>query len=192
MNSCIDMLNTEKFSKISVKDIVKQCNINRKTFYYYFTDKYALVTEYIASELKKSMGLSDDLGEEQLLQVSWDVSLKSILRFFYENKKLVQNVYTSMLHIDMQEMLFKLIEPFAYYNLNQNAKQYDVSDNELKIMSGLVSDVVSSTILRWIKNNMDVDPIKIVDHHTLLLQRTISTMLENAEKLSSGETAFQW
>ena len=54
MESCIEMLETEKFSKISVKDIVKKCNINRKTFYYYFTDKYSLVTEYIASALKKA------------------------------------------------------------------------------------------------------------------------------------------
>lgn len=184
MDSCIKMLSTEKFSKISVKDIVKKCNINRKTFYYYFTDKYSLVTQYIASELKKSMGLSEDFTEEQLLQVNWDVALKSILRFFYENKSLVQNIYTSLLHTDLEEMLFNIIEPFGYYNICLTAKTFKVADSELKVIAGLVSDVVASSILRWIKNGMVDDPIKIVDHHTKLLQRSIGVILENAEKLS--------
>ena len=184
MDSCIKMLSTEKFSKISVKDIVKKCNINRKTFYYYFTDKYSLVTQYIASELKKSMGLSEDFTEEQLLQVNWDVALKSILRFFYENKSLVQNIFTSLLHTDLEEMLFNIIEPFGYYNICLTAKTFKVADSELKVIAGLVSDVVASSILRWIKNGMVDDPIKIVDHHTKLLQRSIGVILENAEKLS--------
>ena len=184
MDSCIEMLSTEKFAKISVKDIVKKCNINRKTFYYYFSDKYNLVTEYIASELKKSMGLSADFTEEKLLQVKWDVALKSILRFFYENKKLVQNIFTSLLHTDLEEMLFNIIEPFGYYNVCRTAENYNVSDFELKTIAGLVSDVVASSILRWIKKGMDEDPIKIVDHHTKLLQRSIGVILENAENLS--------
>ncbi len=183
MASCIDMLSTEKFSKISVKDIVKKCKINRKTFYYYFTDKYSLVTEYVSSELKKAMGLSEDFTEEQLLQVNWGMALKTILRFFYENKKLVQNIFTSLLHTDFQEMLFNIIEPFCFYNICRTAQPFKVSNSELKTISDLLSDVVTSSILRWIKDGMMDDPIKIVDHHTILLQHCIGQILENAATL---------
>lgn len=183
MNSCIKMLSTEKFSKISVKDIVKKCKINRKTFYYYFTDKYSLVTEYIASELKNSMGLTDDFTEDQLLQVNWDVALKTILRFFYENKNLVQNIFTSVLHTDFQEMLFHIVEPFCYRNISQTANNLKISTPEIKVISNLLSDVVTTSIIRWIKDGMMEDPIKIVDHHTILLQHCIGQILENAATL---------
>ncbi|CDE34103.1 transcriptional regulator [Ruminococcus sp. CAG:403] len=31
------------FSKITVSEIIRTCNINRKTFYYHFSDIYALL-----------------------------------------------------------------------------------------------------------------------------------------------------
>ena len=64
---------------------------------------------------------------------------------------------------------------------------YQVGDmiyiSELKTISDLLSDVVTSSILRWIKDGMMDDPIKIVDHHTILLQHCIGQILENAATL---------
>ena len=45
------------FSKISVADICEQCNMNRKSFYYHFKDKYDLLnwildTEFLGTALK--------------------------------------------------------------------------------------------------------------------------------------------
>ena len=47
------------FAKISVTDICDRCNMNRKSFYYHFKDKYDLVnwifdTEFIAVAKKKT------------------------------------------------------------------------------------------------------------------------------------------
>lgn len=38
-----DMLQTETFEKIQVKDICEKCETRRQTFYYHFKDKYDLV-----------------------------------------------------------------------------------------------------------------------------------------------------
>ena len=38
----ISLSNKKDFSKITVSEIVDYCNINRKTFYYHFTDIYDL------------------------------------------------------------------------------------------------------------------------------------------------------
>ena len=42
-NSFKELMKDNDFSKISVADICRNCNINRKSFYYHFYDKYDLV-----------------------------------------------------------------------------------------------------------------------------------------------------
>ena len=38
-----ELLESKPFSKISVGDICEKCEMNRKSFYYHFKDKYDLV-----------------------------------------------------------------------------------------------------------------------------------------------------
>lgn len=49
-----ELMKTESFQKISISDICDLCNMNRKSFYYHFKDKYDLVNwifdnEFIAA-----------------------------------------------------------------------------------------------------------------------------------------------
>lgn len=38
-----ELMEEKNFSKISVADICEKCDMNRKSFYYHFKDKYDLV-----------------------------------------------------------------------------------------------------------------------------------------------------
>lgn len=38
------------FSKITVSEIIRDCNVNRKTFYYHFEDIYALLKWMFAQD----------------------------------------------------------------------------------------------------------------------------------------------
>ena len=42
---------SKPFQKVSVTEIVQRCGINRNTFYYYFTDKYDVITSIFNQEL---------------------------------------------------------------------------------------------------------------------------------------------
>lgn len=48
IESFLHLLETRSIEKITVKDIVEDCGVNRKTFYYYFKDIYDL-TESVFS-----------------------------------------------------------------------------------------------------------------------------------------------
>lgn len=47
------LLNKKALSKITISEIVSICNINRKTFYYHFSDVYDLFEWYLNEELQK-------------------------------------------------------------------------------------------------------------------------------------------
>ena len=46
--SFIKILNEKPLNKISVRDIVEDCGINRNSFYYHFQDIPALIEEIVA------------------------------------------------------------------------------------------------------------------------------------------------
>ena len=54
LDSFVELISERPFDKITVKDIVTRCGVNRNTFYYYFEDVYALVDELFQVETKHS------------------------------------------------------------------------------------------------------------------------------------------
>lgn len=56
MNSFVRLLEERPVNKISVKDIVEDCGINRNTFYYHFSDVPELVEEIVKAEADAIVG----------------------------------------------------------------------------------------------------------------------------------------
>lgn len=50
-NTLISLMKKKSLSKISISEIVKECQINRKTFYYHFQDIYELLEWHLAQEV---------------------------------------------------------------------------------------------------------------------------------------------
>ena len=78
------LMEKRPMKKISVSDIVKECNLNRQTFYYHFKDKYDLVNWIFYTEL--IVYIKDTPMEK--LQV-----LEKICEYFYENKEFYKNAF---------------------------------------------------------------------------------------------------
>lgn len=51
--SFIELLAERSFDKISVRDIAERSEVTRNTFYYYYTDIYALAEDVFESEIEK-------------------------------------------------------------------------------------------------------------------------------------------
>ena len=54
----ITLLDERPLNKITVKDIVETCGINRNSFYYHFEDLPALVEEMVAEQVQAWRRLS--------------------------------------------------------------------------------------------------------------------------------------
>lgn len=55
MYSMLKLLQEKPIDKITVKDICELCEINRNTFYYYYSDIYQVLEELLRSETEKSL-----------------------------------------------------------------------------------------------------------------------------------------
>ena len=58
-NAFKDLLRLQPFEKISVGEICEACELNRKSFYYHFKDKYDLIQWIFQTEFISAMGSVD-------------------------------------------------------------------------------------------------------------------------------------
>ena len=89
----------KSFSKVTVSELIRVCNVNRKTFYYHFTDVYDLLKwtlEQEAIDVVKNFDLIIDYEEAILFamdyiekndvflnNIYYSVSRDELKRFFY-------------------------------------------------------------------------------------------------------------
>ena len=76
----LQMLGEMPLDKITVKDIVLRCNINRNTFYYHYADIYAVLTEVLEMDLQRVIDEYNDT-------MSWEESCLSAARMALGNKR---------------------------------------------------------------------------------------------------------
>ena len=58
-DSFIRLLNEKPFSKITVRDIVDDCGINRNSFYYHYQDIYSVLEWIVETELCAPLRFDD-------------------------------------------------------------------------------------------------------------------------------------
>ena len=71
------------FAKINVGDICELCNMNRKSFYYHFRDKYDLVNWIFQNEFLSLLQDADSLDYWQIVDL--------LCSYFYENRAFYNN-----------------------------------------------------------------------------------------------------
>lgn len=111
------ILQKKPLAKITVRDIVEDCGINRNTFYYHFEDIPALINESVQEQAERI--IAENSGD------SMEACLHDILRLMMEKKKEILNIYNSINREVMERHIMQLCEFAA-------EKYFDVYHTEIK------------------------------------------------------------
>ena len=88
MESCMKLLEQKPVNKISVKDIVEDCGINRNTFYYHFEDLPHLINAIILEEADRIIIEYDTV--DSLLDC-----MQIVLDFAMKNRRAAMHLFNS-------------------------------------------------------------------------------------------------
>lgn len=102
-SSFMKLLNQQPLSKISVRDIVEDCGINRNSFYYHFQDIPSLIEEIIKED-------ADRIIEQHPTVNSLRECINIMFRYALENKKAVLHIYNSASRDIYEKSMMKLCE----------------------------------------------------------------------------------
>nr|CRY94533.1 hypothetical protein [uncultured prokaryote] len=88
LNAFWALLEEKPYSKITVKDIVDRCGVNRNTFYYHFQDIPSLLEEFLTGQI-------DLLIEKHCRVGSLEECVSLLVGFFADNRRAALHIYSS-------------------------------------------------------------------------------------------------
>lgn len=135
------------FQKITVSELIQDCNVNRKTFYYHFEDIYALlkwIFEEEAIEVVKHFNLLVDQEE----------AITFIMDYVEQNSYMINCAYDSIgrdelkrfLYADFLEIIVSIID-----GAEQEARK-KLEPEYKEFLSLFYMEALAGVLIDWIKN----------------------------------------
>lgn len=150
------LLEKTTLDKITIKDIVDQCGINRQTFYYHFQDVYSLLDWIFVTEAERVIS-------ENKLEEDWKKGLLAVFKYLTENKQFVINTYRSIGREYLEQYLYKAVYEVILGILEKNKKGMNISESDKKFVANFYKYAFVGLALEWIRTGMKEEPAEIVD-----------------------------
>ncbi len=159
-------METKPFSQISVSDICGKCEMNRKSFYYHFKDKYDLVnwiyrTEFIAAARQKEYADGWNLLEE-------------LCGYFYENR----NFYRKTFSVEGQNSFSDYFREIVSIVLTNEIGEIFEGEESLDFYVDFYADAFVCAIKRWLSKKDCIDAKEFSDRLKTCLIGTSNRIVE--------------
>lgn len=169
--SFMKLLNQQPLDKITVKDIVEDCGVNRNTFYYHYQDIYALLREIFETEVSKV------IAENPLLD-SWQEGFIQSTRFALENKRAIYHIYHSAQRAVLDQYLLQVTDQMVQAFVQAQAQGLDVAEEDIRYIVVFYKHAVVGVTLEWLERGMKDDAEVVIRRMGQIFQGTIRTALE--------------
>lgn len=138
------------FSKISVGDICERCEMNRKSFYYHFRDKYDLVNWIYYTEFVETI-------QSNTYRTYWEL-LYDVCVYFYDNRRFYTNALQVTGQNSFRSYFHEMLEPVILKYIGEIIPP----DDDSMFYVTFFTDAFTSAIERWLTNPHAMPPEKFV------------------------------
>ena len=173
------LLLQKPLNKITINDITEDCGVNRMTFYYHFKDIYDLVDWILVEDAAKVL-------EGRRSFETWTEAFLDILQQVQENKVLVLNVYRSVGREQVEQYLYKLLDPMLKEFADRECQDITVQDDDKQFVVDFYKYALVGVVLEWTRRDMKTDPAVIVERMGRMLQGDLRRALY---RLASNKSA---
>ena len=156
--SFLKLPNERPLNKITVKDIVEDCGINRNSFYYHYTDIPALAEEIVKDEAAR-------IVQEYPTVDSLEQCLEIAVEFALQNRTAVLHLYNSASHEAYEHSLMDICRSVvgSYFDTAFAGKALPEADREVLVR--FYQCECYGQIVLWMSQGMQAD---IVEQFRLL------------------------
>ncbi|MGN1114740.1 MAG: TetR/AcrR family transcriptional regulator C-terminal domain-containing protein [Oscillospiraceae bacterium] len=165
-------------SKITVSEIVSDCNINRKTFYYHFENIQALlkwILEQEAVEVIKSFDLLLD----------YEQAINFILDYVEENKHILNCAYDSIGRDELKRFFYN---DFTGIMMNLIKRVEEITgeytnDDFRSFICDFYTEALATKIIELLRNRQPYDRKKLIRYISLTFQASLPAILKKAKDI---------
>lgn len=169
----INLLDEKPLSKITVKEIVTACEINRNTFYYYYDDIYAILTEYFSYGVEQAVAEFNNT-------LSWEEGFITATKFALDHKKAIYHVYYSLQKDELEDFLYNIAGNVMQRYVERQNEDIHASDDDVKMIALFYQCALTEMVMHWIKDGMKEEPEEFIHKIGKLFDGNIGLSLQRS------------
>ena len=162
--------------KISVKDVVKDCNLNRQTFYYHFHDIYELVEWIYKTEAIESIA-------EYKSYNTWIDGFYKIFLYIEGNKEFCYNTLNSLSRTHLDMYLFSVINGLLMGVINEISSDMIIKIEDKKFRADFYTHAFAGLVIQWMKDGMKEDPKVLIEKLKELIEGNFVIALKRYQQM---------
>ena len=128
LHTLTELMNEKPLSKITVKDIVERCGVNRNTFYYHFRDIPDAVEAMVKEEL-------NDILKDQKAPESVSDCMEILVNAVQKNKKAMIHLYRSIQRDVFADYLDHATERVVEELINRAVGDFEMDQEDRHLIS---------------------------------------------------------
>lgn len=153
-----ELMEEKSFEKINIGDICERCEMNRKSFYYHFKDKYDLVNWIFDMEF---ITVVHTHGHKN----TWEM-MKLVCEFFYENRNFYRKALSIKGQNSFSEHFRDILFPLISNRFRETLDEKEVQEFQVTF----ISDAIVMAFQRWIVENKEMSPEEFVEQMKLSIK----------------------
>lgn len=167
-----ELLKEKDYEKISISDITRRAEINRKTFYYHFKDIHDLVVWTFDNEAIEHMRKFD-------MVTDYKEAIKFIMDYLEENEAFVSKIARGVAVGELRTFLYKdLYETTLTVVKNINSMRKEpLNDDFIRFVSEFYTEAIAGALMHWAIDPTIRDRKKMTAYLETIMGATIRQML---------------
>lgn len=166
-----ELLEERPLNKITVKDIVDRCNINRNTFYYHFPDIPSLLQEMMEEKVNNLIAAHYQFGHPM-------DCIKPALQYGLAHKQAILHVYRAVNRETFLVYLNRFSQNMVNEYFSNISTTISILSEDEKILNRYYKCIITGCLLDWLDASMNYDLASDIERLCFLLE-------------GSGKQAFQ-
>ena len=168
----------KKLSKISVSEIIADCGLNRKTFYYHFQDIYALLKwtlEQETIEVLKNFDLLLNTEEAIVFVIDYVDNNRHILNCAYDS--MGRDEMKRFFYADFHDVILSVIERL------EKEKNININENFKKYMTTFYTEALAGVLIDYFQHKETHNRDELTKYIAFLLKKTIASIIDSYEEI---------
>ena len=162
----LKLLDERPLNKISVKDVVSSCGINRNSFYYHFEDIPSLIDELMTDEADKVIRKYASSG-------SFLECYDAVMTFLRRKRRTIMHVYRYVDRATFDNYTVKSCRYFVNGYAEAALVGRSIPDDQLELIKKTFTFLLVGIMLDWLEHGMNEDDLpemrRIIENGMILL-----------------------
>ena len=164
------------FKKITISEIIADCDLNRKTFYYHFDDIYDLLKWMLNQEAIKVVKNFD-------LLIDYEDAINFAIKYVQENAHILNCAYDSMGRDELKRFFYNDFLSLVRNVVDDTEEKNGLSVTEdfKQFISDFLTEAIAGMLVNCFKRKEILDRNKVVRDITVILE-SLPDILKRAPK----------